>query len=66
MQNSKKEEFLNLLRDMNVYVKEDFIKEKKRKEVIKEEETEEIIPHKKIFKHENPLNKLKEVHYGRT
>jgi len=58
-----KEDFLNMLRDRNIHVKEDIVKEKKiKKEVIMEVIEEEIIPKKKIFKHEKPLDKLKEVH----
>lgn len=59
-----KKNFLDMLRDRNIHVREDIVKEKKKKskEIIEEEIEEKIIPMKKIFKHEKPLDKLKEVH----
>ena len=61
---SNKENFLNMLREFNVYIKEDEIKPKRSKKPKEQSEIkeEEIIIKKKIFKHEDPINKLKEVH----
>jgi len=60
---SNKENFLNMLRGLDVYIKGDITKEKEvKKEIIPERIKEEITPKKKIFKHENPINRLKEVH----
>tara|TARA_Y100000310_G_C20621400_1_gene783504 strand:- start:759 stop:1076 length:318 start_codon:yes stop_codon:yes gene_type:complete len=62
--NPNKENFLNMLRDLNVYIKEDIIKPK-RKEKSKEQiapQEERIIIKKKLFKHKNPMDKLKEVY----
>lgn len=59
-----KENFLNMLRELNVHIKEDKIKPE-RKEKSKEQillKEERIIIKKKIFKYENPMEKLKEAY----
>tara|TARA_Y100000034_G_C6864695_1_gene393952 strand:- start:26 stop:235 length:210 start_codon:yes stop_codon:yes gene_type:complete len=59
----KKEEFLNMLREMNVHVREDIPNETRKKiEKVVEEEIERITPYKKLFKHEKPIDKLREVY----
>lgn len=62
MKKTHKEKFLDMLRDLNVHVKEDIIKEKKKEEQEMKEKIEEIIPKKKLFKHENPLKKLRRAY----
>jgi hypothetical protein len=65
--NSKKEDFLGMLREMNVYIKKDVtVKIKSSNKEILEDTAEEIVPKKKVFKPENFLNKLKEAHYGKN
>lgn len=56
-----KEKFLDILRERDIYIKEDEIKQKK-KEKPEIEEIEKITPKKKVFKHENSLKKLKEAY----
>ena len=59
-----KENFLNMLRGLNVYIKGDKIrpkiKEKSKEQIASKEES--LIIKKKIFKQENSIEKLKEAY----
>ena len=57
-----KERFLKVLREKNIYIKEDIIEKKEKKESPIEKETEKIIPPKKILKYENIIDQLKEAY----